>query len=58
MTEQDLRDKIVEVQSRLTGNLFDDADLHQEIYELKIQINPRIVDEPELDDDDCLSCGS
>ena len=59
MNDQDIRDKIIELRSRLTGNLFLDADLQQEIYELKVQLNPRIVENPELDDDeDCLSCGS
>ena len=59
MNDQDIRDKIIELRSRLTGNLFLDADLQQEIYELKVQLNPKIVENPELDDDeDCLSCGS
>ena len=59
MNDQDIRDKIIELRSRLTGNLFLDADLQQEIYELKVRLNPKIVENPELDDDeDCLSCGS
>lgn len=59
MDDSVIRDKIIELRSKLTGNLFLDADLQQEIYKLKVQLNPEIVESPELDDDeDCLSCGS
>jgi len=59
MDDSVIRDEIVELRSKLTGNLFLDADLQQEIYKLKVQLNPEIVESPELDDDeDCLSCGS
>jgi hypothetical protein len=59
MDDSVIRDEIIELRSKLTGNLFLDADLHQEIYKLKVQLNPKIVESPELDDDeDCLSCGS
>ena len=59
MDDSVIRDKIIELRSKLTGNLFLDADLQQEIYELKVRLNPKIVENPELDDDeDCLSCGS
>jgi hypothetical protein len=59
MEESVIRDEIIELRSKLTGNLFLDADLQQEIYKLKVQLNPEIVENPELDDDeDCLSCGS
>jgi len=59
MDDSVIKDKIVELKARLTGNLFLDADLQQEIYKLKVQLNPEIVESPELDDDeDCLSCGS
>jgi len=59
MDDSVIRDEIVELRSKLTGNLFLDADLQQEIYKLKVQLNPEIVENPELDDDeDCLSCGS
>ena len=59
MDDSVIRDKIIELRSKLTGNLFLDADLQQEIYKLKVQLNPKIVENPELDDDeDCLSCGS
>lgn len=59
MTEQEIRDKIAELKSKLTGNLFEDGETQQEIYELKKILNPAIESNPELDDDDeCLSCGS
>jgi len=59
MDDSVIRDKIVELKARLTGDLFADMGLQQEIYELKVQLNPEIVENPELDDDeDCLSCGS
>ena len=59
MDDSVIRDKIIELKARLTGDLFADMDLQQEIYELKVQLNPEIVENPELDDDeDCLSCGS
>jgi hypothetical protein len=59
MDDSVIRDEIVELKARLTGDLFADMGLQQEIYELKVQLNPEIVENPELDDDeDCLSCGS
>lgn len=58
MNEEELRKKIEELKSKLSGSLFEDMELHQEIYEYKKQLNPDIVDNPELDDDICLSCGS
>tara|TARA_R110000751_G_scaffold80488_1_gene162445 strand:- start:62 stop:241 length:180 start_codon:yes stop_codon:yes gene_type:complete len=59
MDDSVIRDKIVELKAGLTGDLFADMGLQQEIYELKVQLNPEIVENPELDDDDdCLSCGS
>ena len=56
-----IEQKIEELKSFLTGDLFQDGDILQKIYELKKEINPAIVDNPELDDDDleeCLYCGS
>jgi len=50
---------INELKTQLTGDLFQDLETQQKIYELKKQLNPEIVDHPELDEDDeCLSCGS
>lgn len=58
MTEQEIKDKIEALKKQLTGNLFDDSEIQQEIYELKKILNPRIEEHPEEDDDECLSCGS
>lgn len=59
MNDKDINAEIRALKSKLTGNLFDDMQTQQEIYELKKILNPEIVTNPELDDDDeCLSCGS
>ena len=61
MEEQQILGKIKELQGKLTGNLFEDGELQQEIYELKKQLRPEIESQPELDDfddEDCLYCGS
>ena len=64
MTEiEEIKEKIKNLKEKLTGNLFDDIELQQKIYELKKTFQnplvPEIVEEPELDDDeDCLYCGS
>ena len=57
----EIEKQITELKAKLTGNIFEDGELMMEIYELKKQLNPEIVDNPELDDDDleeCLYCGS
>jgi hypothetical protein len=55
-----INDQISELKKQLTGDLFQDGEIMQAIYELKKQLNPAIVDQPDLDDDDdgCLYCGS
>ena len=56
-----IEQQIEELKSFLTGDLFQDGELMMEIYELKKELNPAIVDNPELDNDDleeCLYCGS
>ena len=55
-----IEQKIEELKLFLTGDLYEDGDILQKIYELKKELNPAIVDNPELDDDenDCLFCGS
>ena len=58
MNELQIKSKIEEYKSLLTGNIFADGDIQQKIYELKKELNPAIVDNPELDDDVCDSCGS
>jgi hypothetical protein len=55
-----IEEQITELKAKLTGNIFEDGELMMEIYNLKKQLNPEIVDNPDLDDDenDCLFCGS
>ena len=55
-----IEEQIAELKGMLTGDLFQDGDIQQKIYDLKKQLNPAIVDNPELDDDleECLACGS
>lgn len=56
-----IEQQIEELKAKLTGNIFEDGETQQKIYELKKELNPAIVDNPELDDDDleeCLYCGS
>ncbi len=52
--------RISELKSKLTGNLFEDGEIQQEIYDLKKQLNPAIEFNPSADEDDedCLYCGS
>jgi hypothetical protein len=56
----EIKEKIEELKSFLTGDLFQDLETHQKIYDLKKQLNPEIVDSPELDEDfgECEACGS
>ena len=57
--EKDMNTEMMALKSMLTGDLYEDMDTHQQIYELKKKINPEIVNNPDLDqDDDCLACGS
>ena len=59
MKDKEINAEIMALKSKLTGNLFDDMQTQQEIYELKKILKPGIVTNPEMDDDDeCLSCGS
>lgn len=61
MDEQQVLARIQELKGKLTGNLFEDGEFQQEIYELKKQLRPEIETQPELDDfddEDCLYCGS
>jgi hypothetical protein len=59
LDEIQIKDEIARLRATLTGNLFEDGETQQAIYELKKQLNPAIAENPELDDDDeCLSCGS
>ena len=59
MTDKDVKQEIQRLRSKLTGEMFQDMETHQEIYRLKLILNPEIAKNPEMDqDDDCLSCGS
>jgi hypothetical protein len=58
MNGEQIKQQIEEYKALLTGNIFADGDIQQKIYELKKELNPAIVDNPELDDDVCDSCGS
>jgi hypothetical protein len=56
-----IEEQIEQLKAKLTGNIFEDGELMQKIYELKKQLNPEIENNPELDDNDleeCLYCGS
>ena len=58
MKEEAIRNMIAELKTKLVGNLFMDGEIHDEIYRLKLQLNPEIATRPELDDDECIACGS
>ena len=61
MSEAQIHSEIKELQGQLTGNLFEDGETQQKIYELKKQLQPEIEANPELDnydDEGCLYCGS
>ena len=55
----DIKQQIEELKAKLTGDLFEDGEVMQHIYELKKQLNPEIENNPEADDDEdgCLFCG-
>jgi len=58
-TEEQIKSEIQDLKALLTGDIFKDGDIQQKIYELKKELNPRIVDHPEEDDDEgCINCGS
>ena len=56
----DIKQQIEELKAKLTGNLFADGEVMQQIYDLKKQLNPEIENNPDADDDEdgCLYCGS
>ena len=59
MNEEQIRAEIEEYRNLLTGDIFADGEIQQKIYDLKKQLNPRIEEHPEEDDDEgCLNCGS
>jgi hypothetical protein len=55
--EEQIESQIKKLKSQLTGNLFADGEIQQEIYELKKILNPRIAENPEEDTDEgCINC--
>ena len=56
----EIKKQIEALKAKLTGNLFEDGEVMQQIYDLKKQLNPEIETNPEADDDEdgCLFCGS
>tara|TARA_R110001606_G_scaffold364354_1_gene518745 strand:+ start:369 stop:548 length:180 start_codon:yes stop_codon:yes gene_type:complete len=56
--EKEVRAEIQRLKETLIGNLLEDMDTQQAIYDLKLLLNPEIAKRPELDDDECLSCGA
>ena len=61
MTEQEVMQEITQLKAQLTGNIFEDGEIQQKIYDLKKTLQPEIETHPELDDfddEDCLYCGS
>jgi|TARA_R110000803_G_scaffold16621_5_gene45689 hypothetical protein len=58
MNGSEINAEIRSLKDTLTGDLLDDMETQQKIYDLKKVLNPLIVSSPELDDDECISCGS
>jgi len=59
-TDEEIKEEIAKLKATLKGDIFSDGDIMQEIYELKLILNPRIALHPDEDDDDdiCEACGS
>tara|TARA_R110001599_G_scaffold312175_1_gene519730 strand:- start:409 stop:585 length:177 start_codon:yes stop_codon:yes gene_type:complete len=58
MNEKDVKAEIKRLETRITGDMYEDMETMQMIYDLKLILNPEIENKPELDDEDCLYCGS
>jgi hypothetical protein len=58
MNGSEINAEIISLKDTLTGDLLNDMETHQKIYELKKILNPDIVANPQLDEDECISCGS
>lgn len=56
--EEQIKNQIEKLKSKLTGNLLEDLEIQQEIYDLKKILNPRIAEHPEEDTEGCINCGS
>jgi len=48
----EIKQQIEQLKAKLTGNIFEDGDILQKIYELKKQLNPEIETNPEADEDE------
>ncbi len=58
MNDKDIKAEIKRLKSKIKGEMFEDMETLQQIYELKLILNPEIKNNPELDEDECLSCGA
>lgn len=58
MNEKDLKAEIKRLKTKITGDMYEDMETMQQIYDLRLILNPEIENKPELDDEDCLYCGS
>ena len=58
INKKDVEAEIKRLESKITGDMYEDMELMQQIYELKVILNPEIENNPQQDDDDCLYCGS
>ena len=58
MNEKDVKAEIKRLETRITGDMYEDMETMQQIYDLRLILNPEIENKPELDDEDCLYCGS
>ena len=58
MNEKDVKAEIKRLKTKISGDMYEDMETMQQIYELKLILNPEIKNKPELDDDECLSCGA
>ena len=58
MNEKDVKAEIKRLETRITGDMYEDMETMKQIYVMKLILIPEIENKPELDDDDCLYCGS
>ena len=58
MNGSEINAEIRRLKDTLTGDLLNDMETQQAIYDLKKILNPDIVANPKLDEDECISCGS
>ena len=57
MNEKDVKAEIKRLKTKITGDMYEDMETMQQIYDLRLILNPELENKPELDDD-CLYCGS